>query len=230
MRSVFGFGIPNHSVGSSPDFPRPATAMLGYPAAAQRAVSYAAPPRYNHNSGRKFSGQKSSGAARFNYFDEDTPTRPGSGFRDSSMTQVLAPRPVGDEDRLSAEWRDRFGKLWTAVAGYCRTYVAGENKNLHLFLQANAPNVWQYICDVLYPNNPTTAGSSHAQILLADLESRAYLVQRLVIQYFINQMWCAEGWNQFNEDTDRGLKLAEDNLKTLESMNPPPLFPHGRFL
>ncbi len=213
-----GTGYPGQNAPlASTDFVHQTPGLPGYPPSAQRAVSYAPPTRFSghHTSNRKMSGYKSSGAARFNC-DDDTPTRPGSGYRDSGNSQALVPRNTNEEDCVLAEWSERLTKMWNSVEAYCRAYVVGENKSLHLYLQTNTPNVWQYICDVLYPNNPTTAGSSHAQVLLADVPARAHLVERLVIQYFINQMWCAEGWSQFNADTDERMRQAEHRLKNLD--------------
>ncbi len=150
---------------TSPEFAHqtPAGLSMGYPHQ-HRSASYAAPPKFGNMSNRKSSGFKSSGQARF-HFDDETPTRGGGGggggYRDGGESQALVSRST-KEDLIAAEWAERFSKMFGMVLGWCKMYVTGENSNLQNFLQASAPNLWQYICDVLYPNQPATNGASHA--------------------------------------------------------------------
>ena len=219
--ATFNFGGGGVPV-ASPDFVRqtPANMGMGFPHQ-PRSVSYAPPPKFGPMSTRKSSGFKTSGQARFN-FDEDTPTRTGSGmYRDNSgdlaSLQAMVPRgPPSKEDQLVAEWADRFSKMFGMILGWCKSYVTGDNTTLHEYLQRSAPNLWQYVCDVLYPNQPSTNGAAHARFLLSDVESRAFLVERLVIQYIVNHMWCIDGWLGFDKETDDSLRDTEQRLRNLD--------------
>jgi hypothetical protein len=112
-------------------------------------------------------------------------------------------------------WKEEFYKVFRLIHGWAAQYAKLVQPGQASVLPTQAPRLWEFMSDILYPGQPE-AGASHAAFLLADEQCRSYFVERLLLQYVVNNILSVEGWMGFTDQTDQELKELNDRLRSTE--------------
>ncbi|KAB5585465.1 hypothetical protein GE09DRAFT_1048585 [Coniochaeta sp. 2T2.1] len=161
-------------------------------------------------------GHAGPNAARYKFDDTDDSSAPeyGSPTQPSARQQVVTQAQAEWTQHIE-RWKEEFSKIWCLVHGWATRHAAHVEPNQDQAIQAEAPRLWEFMCEILYPSQPE-AGASHARFLLEDEQCRPYFVERMMLQYVVNNILSVEGWMGFSEETDRELKELQNRLLRTE--------------
>jgi hypothetical protein len=177
-------------------------------------------PRSRPSTGRPGSGRVDAGAARYRFDDSSPPTASGQEFGSPQLSrarQMVLAQTQAEWTTAIEIWKEEFAKIFRLVHGWASQYAVQVQHDQALDIQKEAPRLWEFMCDIVYPGQPE-AGASHARFLLEDEQCRPYFVERMMLQYIVNNVLSVEGWMGFNDDTDRELKALNDRLQSTEGM------------
>ncbi|OIW27951.1 hypothetical protein CONLIGDRAFT_455863 [Coniochaeta ligniaria NRRL 30616] len=175
-------------------------------------------PRSRPSTGRPGSGRVDAGAARYRFDDIAEPTATGQEFGSPQLSrarQMVIRQNEAELINAIEVWKEEFSKIFRLVNGWAAQYAVQVQPDQALTIQKEAPRLWEFMCDILYPGQPE-AGASHARFLLEDEQCRSFFVERMMLQYIVNNVLSVEGWMGFNDDTDRELKELNDRLQSTE--------------
>jgi hypothetical protein len=118
-------------------------------------------------------------------------------------------------DTQIATWKLEFGKVFGMVHGWASQYASQVKKFQATALPNEAPRLWEYMTDMLYPGQPE-AGASHAAFLIEDAQCRQYFVERTLLQYIVTNIFSVEAWMDYDQESDRELKILKARLDSTE--------------
>jgi hypothetical protein len=118
-------------------------------------------------------------------------------------------------DTQIATWKLEFGKVFGMVHGWASQYASQVKKFQAAALPNEAPRLWEYMTDMLYPGQPE-AGASHAAFLIEDPQCRQYFVERTLLQYIVTNIFSVEAWMDHDQQSDRVLKDLQARLDSTE--------------
>ena len=175
-------------------------------------------PGSRPSSVRPGSARVDAGAARYRFDDPSPPVPSATEFgspQPSRARQMVLAQSQQDWQQAIEVWKEEFAKIFRLVHGWASQYATTVQEGQAGAVQQEAPRLWEFMCDILYPGQPE-AGASHAQFLLEDQQCRSYFVERMMLQYIVNNVLTVEGWMGFSDETDRELKDLNDRLLRTE--------------
>lgn len=176
------------------------------------------PPGTRPSTGRPGSSRVGAGAARYR-FEDTSPqgvnaTEFGSPQPSRARQMVLAQSQEASQEAIE-EWKENFSRIFRLVHGWASQYAVKVQEGQSVRIQEEAPRLWEFMCDILYPGQPE-AGASHTQFLLEDQHCRPYFVERCILQYIVNNVLSVEGWMGFSDEMDQELRELNDRLQSTE--------------
>jgi hypothetical protein len=176
-------------------------------------------PRSRPSTGGPGSSRVDGGGASYRFGDNDLPaSAQESGSPQLSRNRQLVLAQGEAELTLQVEqWKEEFSSIFRSVRGWTRKYACQVQEDQAKALEKGAPRLFDFMCDILYPGQPEAA-AAHAHQLLKEPESRPYLVERLMLQYVVNNIFSVEGFKKFDEETDRELNDLSHRLYSTEGM------------
>jgi hypothetical protein len=135
----------------------------------------------------------------------------------SRARQAVVAQAHMEWDSQIASWKEEFGKVFGLVHGWATRYAFKVRKFQAASLPIDAPRLWEYMTDMLYPGQPE-AGASHAAFLLEDPACRQFFVERVMLQYIVTNIFSVEAWMEHDEESDRELKELKARLESTEGM------------
>lgn len=184
-------------------------------------------PRSRPSTGRSTGGggpgRVDAGAARYN-FDDPSPPAPAAAAASatefgspqlSQARQMVLAQTQAEWTNAIETWKEEFAAIFRLVHGWATRYASVVKPDQAQKIQKDAPRLWEFMCDILYPGQPE-AGASHASFLLDDEQCRGYFVERMMLQYIVNNVLTVEGWMGFDDATDRELRELNDRLQATE--------------
>lgn len=181
-------------------------------------------PRSRPSTGRPPSARIDAGAARYRFDDSDSGVASAQEFGSPQLSrarQMVLAQTEAQWTQAIEVWKEEFSKIFRLVHGWAAQYAVQVQQDQARTIQKEAPRLWEFMCDILYPGQPE-AGASHAQFLLDDQQCRPYFVERMILQYVVNNVLSVEGWMGFDDDTDRELRDLNERLQSTEGTMPPP--------
>lgn len=133
----------------------------------------------------------------------------------SRARQAVVAQAQVEWDTQIATWKLEFGKIFGMVHGWASQYASQVKKFQAAALPNEAPRLWEYMTDMLYPGQPE-AGASHASFLIEDSQCRQYFVERTLLQYIVTNIFSVEAWMDFDQESDRKLKDLKARLDGTE--------------
>ncbi|KIH91296.1 hypothetical protein SPBR_01643 [Sporothrix brasiliensis 5110] len=88
--------------------------------------------------------------------------------------------------------------FYNSIKDWVDKYCSAVNESAMHNMSRQHPRLWDYACTVTYPNNRHNA-SSHALYMLLNKPYRSFFISRLVIQFFVQQMWNSQAWEGMDE-------------------------------
>jgi len=179
-------------------------------------------PRSRPSTGRPASSRVDAGAARYR-FDDPNPSASAQDFGSPQLSRTRQMVIAQNETELTQKieiWKEEYSKIFRLVHGWATRYAVQVQHDQALAIQQEAPRLFEFMCDILYPGQPE-AGASHANFLLEDQQCRPYFVERMMLQYIVNNILSVEGWMGFNDETDRELRDLNERLQKTEGEIPP---------
>ncbi|KAH8906594.1 hypothetical protein BR93DRAFT_625000 [Coniochaeta sp. PMI_546] len=177
-------------------------------------------PRSRPSTGRHGSGRIDAGAARYRFDDASPPRTSGQELGSPQLSrarQVVLAQTQAEWTIAIEFWKEEFAKIFRLVHVWANQYAVQVQHDQDQVFQEEAPRLWDFMCDILYPSQPE-AGASHARFLLEDEQCRPFFVERLMLQYIVNNVLTVEGWMGFSDETDRELKELNHRLQSTEGM------------
>lgn len=208
-------------VSRPPRIPSPG-GHLAVPARPPSAFPSVGGPRFACAKPRSTSALRNSyqGLGNTQYkFDEPRSSRQISNGQGSPVParprQVFIAKPSSEMEHVVMQWRENFSKVFSMVHGWCSTYASEGKTEEAAMVQTRAPKLWEFMTDILYPGRPES-GAAHAKHLLREPTARVYFVQRILLQYIVNNIFAVDGWFDFRVDVDAKLKGLSERLENTE--------------
>ncbi|KAK0705346.1 hypothetical protein B0H67DRAFT_557968 [Lasiosphaeris hirsuta] len=113
-------------------------------------------------------------------------------------------------------WGDEFNAVFAMSLGVCMSYAEMSHvRDLSEHVQATSKSLWNYMCQLLFPDNHKS-GSMHATMLLNEDSSRAFFMDRIVLQHILGSIFTYDGWLGYDLATDHEMIEIERLLNTHE--------------
>jgi len=157
---------------------------------------------------------------------------PGAAHSVSGVSEYGSPNPKnpspmalimrserGEDGALLTTWADNFSKRFNHILNFTKKYTKGHKPGSEVRIQNEAPKIWAYMCELLYPGR-LRDGAGHAIHLWNEDKARPYLVQRLVVQQAMLSMFGEDAWAGYDAATEAEMRDLHERLQAVDVFKP----------
>ncbi|KAM7217181.1 hypothetical protein V8F06_007472 [Rhypophila decipiens] len=127
----------------------------------------------------------------------------------SSLVMIAAPPVDSEEAKL---WRGEFQDFLATIRKYTASYWKHAPRDVASTIQHDS-GVWQQLLKAAHPTNPEAAQAFVAR-LISERPSVPFLVERLIVQFVVNEVLCYQAWMGWDATTDQRWSQIEQRLNS----------------